>query len=171
LTDGAGNDWRELLADSPFAAWDLAVLKGDASGRRYARLTDPATQGSAILMDMGSEASEPFLRIAGHLRGAGLCVPELLWRSETRPDLMVITDLGPQHFADWITVHPDDELTLYRAAGAVMLAVQSRPPPAGLAALSPETGAAMLSPLFEWFVTEPDPAAEAQRSVTPCKRP
>ncbi len=156
-------EWRALLSASPFAGWDLAILKGDASGRRYGRLSDPKTGGTAILMDMGGEAPEPFLRIAAHLGAIGLSVPEILWSSATEPDVTVISDLGRSHFADWIAAHPGEEQNLYSAAVQVIRAIQSNPPPPGLVSLTPKTGAAMIAPLFEWFL--PDLQPDAERAI------
>jgi N-acetylmuramate 1-kinase len=147
-----------LLALSPFADWNFTPLAGDASARRYARLTGPDGQ-TAIFMDMGNDNPRPFLRIAHHLEGCGLCVPEVLWTGERR-GIFVLSDLGLQQFAEWLRDNPADEEMLYAAAVDVLIALQAQPAPDGLVLFDPQTSAAMIAPLFEWHAphTKPDHA-------------
>lgn len=147
-------------AQSPYASWHVAPLAGDASPRRYARLTAPDGK-TAILMDMGSDDPAPYLAIAAHLRSLGLCPPDVLWHGSD-PGLFIISDLGTQQFAQWLDRNPDDGDVLYAAAVDVLINLQSRPAPAGLVVLHPGHAAAMIAPVFEWYAPATDAAQAAQ---------
>ena len=141
-----------FLAATPCADWAIAPLAADASARRYDRLTGP-DGATAILMDAGPEAAAtvpPFLRIGAHLRGLGLCAPEVL-AQDPQGRFLLLEDLGPTDVAGWLRRHPQDEAALYTAAIDVLSRIGSAPPPDGLAHLTPDVGAQMLAPFFEWF--------------------
>ena len=156
-----------FLAASPAAGWTRAPLAGDASGRRYERLTAPDGR-SAILMDSRAEpASLPsFLRIAAHLRSLGLRAPEILAQG---PGLLLLEDLGPSHFADWLARHPGDTPLLYGAALDILAKLQAAPPPPGLVALSPMRAAGMIAPLWEYYAPDSDPRLTADLAGRLCE--
>ena len=141
-----------FLQASPFADWECAALAGDASGRNYYRLTDQSGQ-SAIILDAPPGSGEqlgPFLNIGQHLRGLGLSAPRVLF-ADKPAGLLILTDLGPSHFAQWLALHPTEEAVLYAAAVDVLAAVQDNPAPPGLTALTPAHAARMIGPLTEWY--------------------
>lgn len=141
-----------FLAKSGFAQWSRAALAGDASGRNYQRLTGPAGD-TAILLDAPPESGEvlgPFLAIGQHLRGLGLSAPDILF-AEIDAGLLMTTDLGPDHFAYWLTLHPAEEAALYAAAVDVLAVVQAHPAPPGLTALTPAHAARMIDPLIAYY--------------------
>ena len=69
----------------------LAPLAGDASARRYFRLTMP--QGTAVLMDDPAGSVAPYLAMTEWLRSHGFHAPEVLAR-DPAAGLLVIEDLG-----------------------------------------------------------------------------
>jgi len=148
-----------FLAASPAAGWARAALAGDASGRRYERLTAPDGR-TAILMDARAEPTSlaPFLRIGGHLRDLGLRAPEVLAQGE---GLLLLEDLGPTHMAAWLAQHPGEAPFLYSAAVEILARIQSAPPPDGLVALTPTRAAGMIAPLFEHYAPGTDPRLAA----------
>lgn len=148
-----------FLAGSPAAGWTRAALAGDASGRRYERLTAPDGR-TAILMDARAEPASlaPFLRIGAHLRASGLRAPEILAQGE---GLLLLEDLGPTHMAAWLAQHPGEAPFLYAAAVEVLARVQSAPPPGDLVALTPIRAAGMIAPLFEHYAPGTDPRLAA----------
>lgn len=154
-----------FLAASPCAGWHRLPLAGDASARRFERLGGP-DGATAILMDADPATGErlgPFLAIGRHLAAAGLAAPTTIAADEGA-GLAIVEDLGPRHFADWLAERPQDATLLYGAAVDVLVRLQSVPLPEGLPALSPIRAAAMIAPLFEWYV--PDPDARWQAHVT-----
>jgi aminoglycoside/choline kinase family phosphotransferase len=135
--------WADPQREAAFHAWlaPLATQHGlrpdtlrpasaDASFRRYLRL-DATDGGSAIVMDAppDKENSEPFVRIAGLMREAGLRVPQVLaWDAPL--GFLLLDDLGTQTMLDVIdTEHPAANEGLYRDALAALLPWQqaSRP--------------------------------------------
>ncbi|MBP1805130.1 aminoglycoside phosphotransferase family protein [Rubellimicrobium aerolatum] len=143
-----------FLAGSPAAGWVRAPLAGDASGRRYERLTGPGGR-TAILMDARSEPGSlaPFLRIGAHLRALGLRAPEVL--AEGR-GLLLLEDLGPHTMAAWLTGRPGESHLLYGSAIDLLARLQIAPPPGGLMALTPERAAGMIAPLWEHYAPMTD---------------
>ncbi|AUJ65308.1 hypothetical protein B9057_13920 [Aestuarium zhoushanense] len=137
--------------------WHQTPVAGDASARSYRRLTSPDGD-SVILMIAPPEAGEhlaPFLQIADHLAGIGLCPPEIL-KCDEMAGLAIIGDLGPRHFADWIAAGDADELTLYQAAADCIQKIGASPAPAGLKTMTPEVGADMVGLYSEWFSPSAD---------------
>lgn len=141
-----------FLAASPFAGWQAAALAGDASARRFLRLT-AADGTSAIVMDADPATGEDlgrFLRIGAHLRAAGLAAPATLAR-DVAQGFAVVEDLGPAHVAAWLADHPQEADALYAAAVDVLVHLQGVAPPDGLSDLGPLRGAAMIAPLFDFY--------------------
>lgn len=144
---------RPADADAFLAAagWGRASrrpLAGDASARRYERLTREARDGArtgaqggaqegaptAILMDAPPGRAGPvagFARIAAHLASLGLSAPRILAMDEAR-GFMLLEDLGDDLFARLLARDPSGERELYLAAADALLVLQSAPPPAGL---------------------------------------
>ena len=149
-----------FLAGSPAAGWTRAALAGDASGRRYERLTAPDGR-TAILMDTRAEPASlaPFLRIGAHLRTLGLRAPEVLAQGE---GLLLLEDLGPTHMAAWLALRPGEAPLLYGAAIDLLARLQPAPPPEGLVALTPIRAAGMIGPLFEHYAPETDARLAAE---------
>lgn len=147
-----------FLATSACAGWAMEPMAGDASARRFFRLTGP-TGTSAILMDadpINGEDLTPFLRIARHLAAAGLSTPEII-AADTSTGFALVGDLGPDHVAAWLAHHPEDAHDLYAAAVDVLIHLQQVTPPDGLATLTPAYGVTMIAPLFEHFLPAQPP--------------
>lgn len=142
----------DILAASPFADWTRSPMSGDASARRYERLTGP--QGaSAVLMDAAPDNGDEirrFIAIARHLDATGLRAPEI-YLADPDNGILIIGDLGPLQFAQWLDRHPGDDTMLYAAAVDVLGVVQAHAAPGGLTALDPHTAAEMIAPLFQWY--------------------
>lgn len=155
-----------ILDASTWADWLREPLAGDASGRRYFRLHKG--RRSVIVMDAppgSGEAVGPFLRIGTHLASLGLCPPAIL-QDAGDEGVLILEDLGPRHFADWLTSAPQDEGTLYSAAADVLVRVQAAPPPPGLTALTPDHAADMTDLFATWHAPGmPDEAARHMREA------
>lgn len=95
-----------------------AALAGDASNRRYERLTAGPDGGCAVLMDASPERGEdvrPFTAIARHLLNLGLSAPRIL-AEDAENGFLLLEDLGDALFARHIPAHPDEEAELYSTA-------------------------------------------------------
>jgi len=148
------------------AGWGDAgerLLAGDASFRKYYRLTRP--RASAVVMDAPppQEDVRPFVRLARHLLSLGLSAPEVHAVDEAN-GFLLLEDLGDDTYAR-VLAAGGDENELYARATDVLVVLQRT----GGKALLPDLGAyagealidaAMLLP--EWYL----PAA-TQRPVRP----
>lgn len=120
-----------LLAQTPWANAERRPLAGDASNRRYERLTDPDTGKTAVLMDAPPDKGEdvqPFVNIAAYLREQGLSAPEV-YAEDADHGFLLLEDLGDALFARVIPEHPELETTLYQTATDVLAALYEAPTP------------------------------------------
>jgi len=123
------------------AGWGDAAhrpLAGDASARRYERLT--RGDAAAVLMDdpPPGHSVVPFVRIARLLRDMGYSAPEILEVDED-PGFVLLEDLGDDSFSALLT-GPDAtslEHTLYEAATDFLIDLHCRPVPPDLPSYDP----------------------------------
>ena len=128
-----------FLSRAGWAGARREALAGDASNRRYERLTRPGSGRTAILMDAPAERGEdvrPFVRIARFLRGAGLSAPEII-ASDAENGFLLLEDLGDDLFARVIPRNPRLEPLLYETATDVLVALHEVAPPPDLGTYDP----------------------------------
>ena len=112
------------------AGWEGAAidpLPGDASFRRYFRLTHG--DASAMLMHAPPphEDPAPFLHVAHWLNNHGMRGPAIL--AEQAAEGWVLTeDFGNDRMRDWLDLNPADETTAYRAAIDALVDLHRLPP-------------------------------------------
>ena len=158
---------RAMQAFLDGAGWGAAQrvhLAGDASDRRYERLTGP--QGTAVLMDNppgGADDPAAFVRIAAHLTGIGLSAPRVL-ASDLAAGFLLLEDLGDDLFARLLTQDPARETALYAVATDALIHLQRHPAPTGLPDLSAYDWAQAAAFALDWYATaatgiRPDAAA------------
>ncbi len=147
---------RGRLADSFLSRTDWAgctrgLLAGDASNRRYERLTGP--DGTrAVLMDAPPDRGEdvrPFVRIAELLRGWGLSAPRIL-AQDAAQGFLLLEDLGDDLFARVIEADGAREAPLYEAATDLLLQLHRHPAPE-LTQLTPPVLAEMTRIAFDYY--------------------
>jgi len=143
-----------FLADAGWGGARREALAGDASTRRYERLTRDG--GSAVLMDAPPAAETPacppdagpeqrarlgynaearlagpdvaaFAGLAAHLRGLGLSAPEIV-SADLDAGLLLLEDLGDAVFARRMAAS-EDERRLYAAAVETLAALHDAAPP------------------------------------------
>ena len=123
------------------AGWSDAAhrpLAGDASARRYERLT--RGDATAVLMDdpPPEHTIGPFVRIARLLRGTGYSTPEIFDLDEAL-GFALLEDLGDDTFSA-LLAGPDAsflERTLYEAATDFLIDLHRRPAPPDLPCYDP----------------------------------
>ncbi|MFD0982284.1 aminoglycoside phosphotransferase family protein [Tropicimonas aquimaris] len=146
-------DRRQAFLDR--AGWGAAAavpLAGDASTRRYERLTRVDGR-TAVLMDAPPEAGNdvgPFLRIGAHLSGLGLSAPKVLAEDQDA-GFLLLEDLGDALFARLIDEDPNREAGLYRAATDALLELHRHPAPDGLPAFGPPQMAKAVDLALTWY--------------------
>lgn len=134
-----------FLADAGWGEAAYAPLAGDASYRRYARLSSGPSQ--AILMDAppGGDARQlpaarqynatahlaidcaPFVAVAGYLAQSGLSAPRVL-AADMAAGLLLLEDYGDKLYFD-LFAQGQAELPLYGAAVDLLLALHSQTVP------------------------------------------
>ncbi len=122
---------KALIAQTQWAEAERAPLAGDASNRRYERLTDPASGRTAVLMDAPPDQNEDiaaFVRMAKYLRSIGLSAPEI-YAEDCQYGFLLLEDLGDDLFARVLKREPGLERTLYEAATDVLVHLHSAPLP------------------------------------------
>jgi hypothetical protein len=111
------------------AGWSGAAripLAGDASFRRYERLSRDA--GTAILMDAPPprEDIRPFAAIDRHLRALGFSAPKIL-AEDAEAGLLLLEDFGDGTFTR-LLAKGEEEAALYRLATDVLIDLHGRDP-------------------------------------------
>lgn len=140
----------DFVAASGWGDAARTPLAGDASARRYWRLTRSAAR--AVLMDSPpGQADDPaaFVLIARHLRTLGLSAPEVL-AEDLAHGFLLLEDLGDDLYAR-VTRDPAMEAPLYTAAAAVLAHLQAAPPPAALSDLSAADWAQSSTLALDWY--------------------
>lgn len=167
-------DRATLLTDFiQHTGWDDAdrlLVAGDASNRRYERLTK-SDGGTVILMDAPAEKGEdvrPFIAIAEHLRTIGLSAPAIL-HHDIANGFLLIEDLGDDLFKQVIARDPTLEEPLYAASIDVLTVLHAAPMP-HLAPYDTATMTAFAARSYEWYLFgvtgEQDTPEQSQFEVT-----
>ena len=154
-------DFDDALAGTPWVDWQITPLAGDASARRFARLTGPDGDSAILMLTPPAEAASQtaFVRIARFLAERGYPAPRIL--RESGPAVLM-TDLGQTDFATALDRSPSDAATLYAAATDILAALHAEAPPPDLSRLTPDRAAEMVGLAATHYAR--NPAAEAPLS-------
>lgn len=170
MTNGIDRVTREAAIATFLAAhgWDGAdrrLLAGDASFRRYDRLTD-AAGNRAVLMDAPPpmEDVRPFIAVDRLLYDLGLSVPRIMGEDVVN-GLLLLEDFGDDTYTR-LLARGHDETALYELATDALVALHQRLPQASLAGLRKfdlDSALRQVSLLLDWYWPElhgaPPPAA------------
>ena len=129
-----------------------APLSGDASDRRYERLSHPL-RGTAVLMDAppaGGSDTGSFVEIAAYLRKCGFSAPRVI-AQDIRLGFLLLEDLGDALYARVLEKTPSYETALYEAAVDVLVELHRCGPPAGLGSFRPEETAEAAALVYDWY--------------------
>ncbi|SLN24614.1 Phosphotransferase enzyme family protein [Roseivivax jejudonensis] len=151
-----------ILQDTGWRDADAQPLAGDASSRRYTRLSREGAR--AILMEDPDGDVTRFARLAEWLRGIGLSAPEILG-IDADAGTMLLEDLGDDLFARLASTDPGREEDLYRVAADVLVTLHSVDPPEGLLRADPAFLAAQTDLAFDWYLARagaPDQGLKAE---------
>jgi N-acetylmuramate 1-kinase len=127
-------------------------LAGDASSRRYVRLTHGG--GSAVLMIVPpgpDDSVRRFLTVTAWLRNRAYSAPAVL-ASDEAMGLVLLEDLGDSVFARRIAEDPPCELPLYTAASDLLADLSRQPVPAFVKPLDGAALLALLDVIADWYV-------------------
>lgn len=123
---GRAHEIADFLARAGWAAAARRPLAGDASFRRYERLSD-GERGSLVLMDAPppQENVRPFAAIARHLVSLGLSAPRIFAADEAA-GLLLIEDFGDANMARLVDAG-GDKAALYALAIDTLIALHRHP--------------------------------------------
>jgi len=143
---------RAFLADKGWGGAERRPLAGDASFRRYERLSHDGRR--AVLMDAPPphEDVRPFVAIARHLQALGLSAPAVL-AVDSEAGLLLLEDLGDDTFTR-LLAQGADERALYTLATDTLAALAGRPDaiPPGLAPYDEARLLAEAALLPDWYL-------------------
>lgn len=143
---------ESFIAVSPWAGATRAPLAGDASNRRYERLS--LNGKTAVLMDAPREKGEdvrPFIQIARFLTGLGLSAPVIIAEDQGN-GFLLLEDLGDDLFARVIPRDPALEQPLYEAATDVLIHLHRAAPPEGLPTYDTDVMLDMAALAWRWYL-------------------
>lgn len=103
-------------------------LSGDASFRRYERLSDGDRQ--AVFMDAPPEKEDvrPFWGLSQYLNASGYSAPKVE-AGDPECGALLLEDFGDSLFSQVVRDQPDMEIPLYEAAVDVLIDLHQKPPP------------------------------------------
>ena len=120
-----------FLHNAGWGGASISPLAGDASFRRYFRVSDG--QRRAVLMDAPPphEDPRPFIAVAEYLCEVGLSAPAILAR-DLDHGLLLIDDLGDDRLRETLDDAPDVEQSMYAVATDVLVHLHAHAAMAGL---------------------------------------
>ncbi len=160
---------RSALVDSFLVSvgWGGGIhrpLAGDASFRRYERVTDGDKR--AVLMDAPppEEDVRPFVAIARHLLDLGYSPPRIL-AEDAEAGLLLLEDLGDATYTQVLAADAERETALYALAVDVLSDLHGKPAGQTIPAALPAYDEAQLideaNLLVEWYL----PADDGQKAT------
>ncbi len=138
----------------------IEPLAGDASFRRYFRVTEPTRR--AVLMDAPPphEDPRPFIGIARHLCSQGFAAPAIL-AEDLENGLVLLEDFGDDRMREAVDAGDVDEIEAY-AATVALLAELHRHPPADVPPYSRKELHREAGLLTEWYCSAAGLTVDAQ---------
>jgi hypothetical protein len=149
MNNGIPDKLTDFVAQCGWHGAMIEPLAGDASFRRYFRVTDDSRQ--AILMDAPppEEDPRPFIHVAEELLALGFATPAILGK-DLAQGLVLIEDFGDERMREYVDARPDRETDIYSGVVDVLLSLHQHPaitlPPYDLAMYQREAGF-----LTEWY--------------------
>lgn len=164
-------DSRQFLQHAGWSSAKITPLAGDASKRRYYRLSDgPVPWGRAILMDaaqLPNTVTKSFAALSTWLCTRGFSAPAIIF-ADAENGRLIVEDLGDEVFLTLCEKQPRMQVELYSAATAVLHQLHRQTPPQELlhgTVLAKQTAAHLASQaqiFFEYFAPEPGNSEHAR---------
>jgi len=112
------------------AGWGGALIDpipGDASFRRYFRVSQAVRKAMLMHAPPPHEDPRPFIHVGDWLIDNGMRGPEI-YAAEPDAGWVLIEDFGDDRMRDWLDVNPDGETAAYKAAIDALVALHALPP-------------------------------------------
>ncbi|WP_134724889.1 tRNA (adenosine(37)-N6)-threonylcarbamoyltransferase complex ATPase subunit type 1 TsaE [Paracoccus luteus] len=136
----------------------VAPLAGDASARRYFRLTGgdgtgedgTGGDGTAVLMDAPPGTCAPYLAMTGWLRDRGFHAPQVL-AADAAAGLLLLEDLGDDLVARVLDRDPDAAPAIYARLADLIADLHRHAPPDFVPALDGPALAEQVGLFAQWY--------------------
>ena len=140
----------DFLAHHGWPGACVTPLAGDASFRRYFRVSDGVRR--AVLMDAPPphEDPRPFITMAEWLTAEALSAPAILAR-DLDQGLLLIEDFGDARLRETLDAAPQREGELYAAATDLLVHLHDRAPLAGLSPHGLDQWLGEVSLFIDWY--------------------
>ena len=116
-----------FLASAGWRDAEIAALPGDASFRRYFRVTRGGKTAMLMHAPPPNEDPAPFLRAATWLDANGMRAPVILAEDAAR-GWVLLEDFGEARMRDYLDQWPNDEGEVYRGAVDALVQLHRLPP-------------------------------------------
>ncbi|WBU63820.1 tRNA (adenosine(37)-N6)-threonylcarbamoyltransferase complex ATPase subunit type 1 TsaE [Paracoccus aerodenitrificans] len=151
-----------FIQSADWADARVEFLAGDASARRYFRLT--GEKGQAVLMDADPETLASYLAMTLWLEERGFTVPQIHAADRTL-GLALIEDFGDAQLARVIDAQPMMAEPLYTRIASLLARLSSYPPAPGILALDGPEMARQVGLFAEWYPSAAGAGQEAQQAA------
>lgn len=144
-------DIQRFIAQTEWRGATMHPLAGDASARRYFRLSMDGQ--SAVLMDappVDGACLAPFLHMTNVLDGFCLSPPRII-SSDATQGFILMEDLGDALFATVIKDDPSLEMPLYLAAVDVLADLDQRPAVPSVPSFMIDVMCEQVAPVYDWY--------------------
>ncbi len=151
------NNFTSFLDQAGLYDYTIDFLAGDASPRKYYRITTP--DQTYVLMDSPLlDSNIHFAAIADTLQTSGFSAPKVLHRTDT---LMLLEDLGDRTFTYMLKHHPDQRDALYHLATQTTLALGSNitSQPSCIPTYTLEKFLEGVTTFLDWYTPQATPTA------------
>lgn len=149
---------ERFVAQSGYAAAPISLLAGDASFRKYWRVT--TGDGTLVVMDAPPEHENiaPFMDVTQLLHALGARAPKIHAQDQER-GFLLLEDLGDNLYSKALSLSPKEEGAMYRAAcEALVVLHEESGKHAAVAATLPKYDEAVylreVGLLAEWFLVQ-----------------
>lgn len=116
----------EFVAHAGWKGAEIDPLPGDASFRRYFRLSRGDETAMLMHAPPPHEDPAPFLHVAHWLNAKGMRAPEI-FAEDAAQGWVLTEDFGNDRMRDWLDDHPADEQAAYGAAVDALVALHRLP--------------------------------------------
>lgn len=119
-------DLRPFLSRAGWEGAAVDPIAGDASFRRYFRVSDEGRKAMLMHAPPPHEDPQPFLAVAAWLTANAMRAPDI-FASDAANGWVLLEDFGNDRMRDWLDEHPHDEDSAYAAAIDALVALHARP--------------------------------------------
>ncbi len=140
-----------FLAEKGWEGWEITNLAGDASPRKYFRLSKGGK--TAVLMDAPINSCgplEPFIKISGYLIELGLSAPHILAK-DLPGGFLILEDLGNDLFSTILLRDQEIEIKIYLVALDILIALREKALPPNIPAYTPKIQGELASLSLKWY--------------------